>query len=81
MGELHIMARHDAVFGDRGRRSRQAPDAIFESDHEYFRRRGEEERRRACGIDDPLARSLHLDLANRYATLSAAIREAADRTG
>lgn len=75
------MARHDAVFGKPCRPTPHAREAVFESDHEYFDRRGKEERLRADAINDPLARSLHLDLANRYATLSAAIREAADRTG
>lgn len=75
------MAKHDAVFGNRERPTTQARAAVFETDHEYFHRRGEEERLRAKSIEDPLARSLHLDLANRYANLSAAIREAAERTG
>lgn len=61
----------------RVRRNRPA----FESDAAYFRRRASEERAFAHGLTDARARALHIELADRYASLAAAIREAEEQIG
>ena len=53
----------------------------YESDASYFQRRSREERVFADGLEDPRNRALHLELADRYAALSAAIREAEELLG
>lgn len=52
-----------------------------ESDQDYFARRAVEERAVALASPDPHSRGIHLDLAERYGALSAAIGEATDRIG
>ena len=56
-------------------------DGPFESDAAYFSRRAEEEKATAARSADALVRSLHLELAERYTGLSAAIQEAEERIG
>ena len=53
----------------------------YESDASYFQRRSREERAFAEGLSDARSRALHLELADRYAGLSAAIREAEEQLG
>jgi hypothetical protein len=44
-----------------------------ESDHDYFGRRAAEEREAAGRASDPLAKRAHLELAQRYDEIVAAI--------
>lgn len=63
---------------------RIAPDVTLrtmESDQAYFARRAGEERETALAAADPQVRGIHLELAERYALLSAAISEAFDQLG
>jgi hypothetical protein len=53
----------------------------YESDLDYFHRRSLEERRLAMAASDMHARELHLELADRYTGLVAAIAEAQDKIG
>jgi len=46
---------------------------MMDGDSVYFSRRGSEERRAATTAADPRARQAHLDLADRYEQLAAAI--------
>jgi hypothetical protein len=52
-----------------------------ESDASYFARRAAEERATAEQAGTSVSRSLHLELAERYAGLAAAIREVEERIG
>jgi hypothetical protein len=52
-----------------------------ESDASYFCRRSAEERASAAEAGNDLTRALHVELAERYANLSAAIREVEERIG
>ena len=60
---------------------RPAIAAEPESDAHYFRRRADQERRSAMAARDPEARARHRELAERYASLVAAITEAEDKLG
>jgi hypothetical protein len=46
---------------------------VTESDREYFERRAEEERAAAKNAAHPFAKSAHLEMAERYEDLAAAI--------
>nr|WP_314445595.1 hypothetical protein [uncultured Sphingomonas sp.] len=60
---------------------RKRDPRAFESDASYFKRRADEERVFASQQSDPRCRALHIELADRYASLSAAIREAKVQIG
>lgn len=60
---------------------RPAIAAEPESDAHYFRRRADQERRSAMAAPDPVARARHRELAERYASLVAAITEAEEKLG
>ena len=53
----------------------------MESDASYFQRRAEEEFAAAASGATPQVRAVHLEMAERYAQLAAAIDEATDKLG
>jgi hypothetical protein len=52
-----------------------------ESGAEYFGRRAAEERAFTAGLSNHQTKALHLEIADRYRQLSAAIQEADDQLG
>jgi hypothetical protein len=53
----------------------------MESDVSYFQRRADEEFAAANSAASPHARAVHLEMAERYSQLAAAIEEATDKLG
>jgi hypothetical protein len=82
MDQLHLLLGH-AVSDPQ--KARQTPQlqlvSTRESDAAYFARRANEERTFALRQQNELARSLHLELAERYASFSAAIQELDEKLG
>jgi len=50
----------------------------FEGDADYFERRASEGLTYALGLTDPRCRSIHIELASRYAQRAAALRQDQD---
>lgn len=79
---LPVLTGHaDAARRAPTRRSERVFEAAVESDAAYFERRAGEERAAANSAGSAVTRTLHLDLAGRYACLSVAIREAEAQLG
>jgi hypothetical protein len=76
-----LLEKHVAVAARHGPPWSERVLASSESDASYFQRRAGEERTSAAGAESELTRALHLELAQRYASLSAAIREVEDKIG
>lgn len=73
MKELYVLPGQDCGASLNGRPSTIKEVARFESDASYFQRRAAEERAFAATIEDSRARSLHLDLAERFDNLAGEI--------
>ena len=74
-GGTHLLADGVAPVTKVARRWSERALEPLESDASYFHRRSAEERASAAGAQTDLTRALHLELAQRYAGLSAAIRK------
>lgn len=82
MDHLHLLPGHTNPDLTKARPVREQQFAGHrESDASYFARRANEERRFALRQDSDLTRSLHLELAERYASFSAAIQEIDEKLG
>ena len=82
MGEIYSLAGHSCPTSalNRAPAGKRAP-VVNEPDEAYFRRRSGEERECADRAADACSKAAHLTLAERYAGLAAAIREAQDKLG
>jgi hypothetical protein len=82
MDQLHLLPGHAVSDPQKARQTRELQLASpRESDAVYFARRANEERTFALRQQSELARSLHLEIAERYASFSAAIQEVDEKLG
>lgn len=81
LDNLHFLSGQDAPAPKHGRPRVERELAFAESDSTYFSRRAREERASAEVAVNDMTRALHLELADRYANVSAAIREVEERIG
>ena len=77
--ELYLLPGHAEPTPASSRKPPLVSVRPIESDADYFERRARQEVERAGTVGKTHISAIHLELANRYSTLAAAIRETQER--